>query len=170
MTYGIFPVIIHWLNWQVTYQISLRLWLVAFEFVYKSVEIDFDWLGCWCVSRPAGLRNEVGIVCATISLDWVEYSCLFYICNILISSPYDFALLGVTTCLCPICLWHPHKIVSVSVSHSSIDISRQFADKLGAHETVSSLAHRLLIVTGRKSQIHGIRSAKRIWNYRAIIV
>jgi len=40
---GIVPVIVNWLNWNVTYQISLMPQLVAFEFSYDEfVEMDFD--------------------------------------------------------------------------------------------------------------------------------
>jgi len=38
----IVPVIVNWLNCKVTYRISLMLRLIAFEFSYESVEIDFD--------------------------------------------------------------------------------------------------------------------------------
>ena len=46
--------------------------LLAFEFSYdESVEMDFDWLGRWRVFWPAGLWNQLGIVSATVNLNWV---------------------------------------------------------------------------------------------------
>jgi len=39
---GILPVIVNLFNWKVTYQISLMTRLIAFEFSYASVEMDFD--------------------------------------------------------------------------------------------------------------------------------
>jgi len=43
MGFGIVPVIVNWLNWKVTYHVSLMPQLVAFEFSYDEfVAIDFD--------------------------------------------------------------------------------------------------------------------------------
>jgi len=158
----IVPVIVNWLNWKVTYWISLMSWLVAFEFFNASIEMDFDWIGRWCVSRLVGHWNQLGIVCATVDLDWVDNSGLFCFCNSYISSSYDVSIVGITMRLWPIGLWNPHKIVSVTVNLNSIDISRHFADTISALKTVLYLVGNLRVVACRKGVIHAIQYAKRI--------
>jgi len=73
---GIVPEIVNWLNWKVTYQISLMPWLKAFEFLYESVEMDFVWIGLGRGSRPVGLWNQIGLVSATVNLNWVYFPSL----------------------------------------------------------------------------------------------
>jgi hypothetical protein len=76
MVSEIVPVIANWINWKVTYWISLIPWLKAIKLLSEYVEMDFVWISLWRVSRPVGLRNQLGLVSATVNLNWVCFPSL----------------------------------------------------------------------------------------------
>jgi len=161
----IVPAMVNGLNWKVTYRISLMPQLIAFEFWYDDfVAIDFVWLGRWRVSWLVGIWNQLGIVSATVNLNWADISCLFCICDSWISSAYDFSSIAVATRLCAIGLCNPHEIISATVNLNSIVLSRNFAFAISAPKSVWYFARRLRGMKCRKRVIHVIQYAKPIWH------